>query len=55
MQKGNAKVVAAGWGTYLNATLTIYSSNDDMKIILRENIHFGRVSVGLVWSESAIF
>ena len=34
-----AKVVAAGWGMYLNAALP-FSSKDDLKTSFWENIHF---------------
>ena len=42
-----AKVVAAGWGTYLNAALAIYhhTTKDDLKKRFWENIHFGRMMV----------
>ena len=40
-----AKVVAAGWGTYLNAALTAFSSKGDLNKSFWENIHFGKVVV----------
>ena len=35
---GKAKVVAAGWGTYLNAALAIYRERDDLKKRFWKNI-----------------
>ena len=46
---GESKVVAAGWGTYLNAALSLNGSTDDFKKSFWRNIPFGRVPEVVVW------